>query len=66
MSTALKMFKSLMSLKNVDPECEGYKLRVILAHVRLMRVRNLPKGLSDSVREGSLHLISLLDIDEPQ
>ncbi len=66
MSEALRMFASLMSLKQVDPELEGYRLRVMLAHVRLLKVRNLPKGLSEKVREGCQHLMSCMDVDELQ
>ena len=66
MSEALRMFATSMALKSVEPELEGYRLRVMLAHARLLNVRNLPKGPTEKAREGCLALTAVMDKDKVQ
>jgi hypothetical protein len=44
-----------------DAETDAYKVRVLLAHCRLMGQRNLPKNLPDEVARKCQALMRLLD-----
>ncbi len=46
-----------------DPELEAYKTRVMLAHVRVMGQRNLPRNLSPATGNACDSLVNLLHPD---
>jgi len=47
-------------VEKADPEVEAYKVRVLLAHCRLLGQRNLPKSLPDEVACKCQALVRLL------
>jgi hypothetical protein len=60
MKQAVGVFFQKASLDQ-DPECEAYKIRVMLAHVRLAASRNLPSNLPEEAVTACTKLIGLLD-----
>jgi hypothetical protein len=60
MKQAVGSFFEKMGL-DTDPECDAYKIRVMLAHLRLAASRNLPSNLPEETVTVCKHLIGLLD-----
>jgi hypothetical protein len=60
MKQAVGNFFEKVSLDK-DPECEAYRIRVMLAHVRLAASRNLPGNLPEEAVTACKKLIGLLD-----
>jgi hypothetical protein len=59
MKHAVGKFFEKMGL-DIDPECDAYRIRVMLAHLRLAASRNLPGNLPDETVTACKHLIGLL------
>lgn len=60
LKTAVQKLFEISGITTGDPELEAYKIRVMLAHVRLMGARNLPTTLVESVREKCESLVAML------
>ena len=60
LETAVQKLFEISGITTGDPELEAYKIRVMLAHVRLMGARNLPSTLAELVREKCESLVAML------